>query len=772
MGFQSAEPTRSKGQCHALFFNCFEKVSFPQGLYWPDIALQVQEMLATGVFAESIQVAPVNGTSIGHQGCGVLAMGADGAYVNGVYLYAISLLLFGSLGAAAPTLPQQLARDISAVTVRHTRHPNVVARCVYLWQETATKSALNRPLEPFMQVRAVAQFGGVDKVNVADVIKRFNQHFFAQPQLQITGKAAMRIKCLISPDTTDPTNLKLTEEHVAEHGWAEGAWSNQKLDFEGFYVGKLARHTSHPDWIRLFTAGRESQSSAVAWNHDKHMKGHNPPAAAFHEMVCRLVLSHALVELLLRPASVTASLCDSFINDVKGGMHHAALDEVLNGPLQDDFRMANARSWAKQTLPIIETIINQQVAQQLGLDAKSVKEMEKVEARQKQDSWKNKCMLDVDRYVKTWNAFQAVKTSFADAEKNHKQKVNDYALKAVEAYVFGKGKESDGQGGIMDLEHMKTQEFVARYIPHLTDFIRSCMSSHGAQQNAIMDADVCIIFLPDFGQLGSLKTEHLRNVVQVQSNLFGLQFDVVTLCFYPEKARGFSQFQLSLSEKKELAEAGEVEGDSDADMLTDDAAVLPLVSVDAQVKKTKRELRAALSKDKADIDTALARGNLGVWYPEGFSIAMDSTAASLRAAREGFLLQSVAAQDWFGAKIAGGALTDALPVNKTFVKVSRQAAKKARAENKVSTVASGAAGANYKYQKGAAAERKILEDIVAGVRKKKMIVFADPFMGPADKAIAFLELLQEHGSTRLPLVFYYGCEPRWIFLKHQAGGQA
>ena len=163
------------------------------------------------------------------------------------------------------------------------------------------------------------------------------------------------------------------------------------------------------------------------------MKGHNPPAAAFHEMVCRLVLSHSLVELLLRPASVTATLCDSFINDVKGGMHHAALDEVLNGPLQDDFRMANARSWAKQTLPIIETIINQLVAQQLGLDAKSVKEMEKVEAMQQQEGWKNKCMLDVDRYVKIWNAFQAVKTSFADAEKNHKQKVNDNAQKAVEA---------------------------------------------------------------------------------------------------------------------------------------------------------------------------------------------------------------------------------------------------------------------------------------------------------------------------------------------------
>ena len=82
MGFQADMPTRSKGHCHPSFFNAFNASSFPQGLYWPDLTLQLQEVLAKGVWDESIQVYPVpNSLIIGAvhpQGSGVMSYRAGG----------------------------------------------------------------------------------------------------------------------------------------------------------------------------------------------------------------------------------------------------------------------------------------------------------------------------------------------------------------------------------------------------------------------------------------------------------------------------------------------------------------------------------------------------------------------------------------------------------------------------------------------------------------------------------------------------------------------
>ena len=51
---------------------------------------------------------------------------------------------------------------------------------------------------------------------------------------------------------------------------------------------------------------------------------------------------------------------------------------------------------ATRKLPFLETIINQNVTAQLGLDSVAIARMEQEQAVQQQDSWKNKVMLDVD----------------------------------------------------------------------------------------------------------------------------------------------------------------------------------------------------------------------------------------------------------------------------------------------------------------------------------------------------------------------------------------
>ena len=134
---------------------------------------------------------------------------------------------------------------------------------------------------------------------------------------------------------------------------------------------------------------------------------------------------------------------------------------------------------------------------------------------------------------------------------------------------------------------------------------------------ALTDADVCIVFIADFACVGSMNEIRLKNIVQAHSNLLSLPWGACSVIFYPEKARGYSQFQFSPSEKHAAAADGVARSgngdESDPDVLVDDTAVLPAVTVGTKRKKTYRELRALLAKDKADIDLVLGRGNLGVW---------------------------------------------------------------------------------------------------------------------------------------------------------------
>ena len=95
-----------------MFFNCFHEPCFPSGLYWPDIFLQMQDLLSKGGFHDVVQVHPVTGTravrSIGHQGQGVLAFGSDGGYINGVAMLALqTLMLFAVDNDLPTTLPPQ-----------------------------------------------------------------------------------------------------------------------------------------------------------------------------------------------------------------------------------------------------------------------------------------------------------------------------------------------------------------------------------------------------------------------------------------------------------------------------------------------------------------------------------------------------------------------------------------------------------------------------------------------------------------------------------------
>ena len=216
-------------------------------------------------------------------------------------------------------------------------------------------------------------------------------------------------------------------------------------------------------------------------------------------------------------------------------------------------------------------------------------------------------------------------------------------------------------------------------------------------------------------------------MLQVHSNLMSIaNVDMCTIGFYPERARGYSQYVLSQKEVQARQSLGEVDAPEpdEADMLVDEEAIsLPEVpQTDANVRKTYKELRARLALDKAEVDAVLGRGDLTRWYPETFSLVFDES-LSKRSAKDGFVLLPLLPGDWIqGCKVAQGGLS-ALPANDRYIKVSRNECKRARAECKTTSLAAKSAPEHSRYQRGARAERKLIEDIATNIKGNKNDTF-------------------------------------------------
>ena len=125
-------------------------------------------------------------------------------------------------------------------------------------------------------------------------------------------------------------------------------------------------------------------------------------------------------------------------------------------------------------------------------------------------------------YIKITGTFRNAKGAYADAEFTNREEIDKNGKAAMDSFLFGREKNNDSRrGGIMELEHMPKKDYSQKLVPNFLRFIRQCMSSRVAQQAAVTEEDVCVMLVVDFASLGSLKVDHLRNVLHVHSNLLG-----------------------------------------------------------------------------------------------------------------------------------------------------------------------------------------------------------------------------------------------------------
>lgn len=259
----------------------------------------------------------------------------------------------------------------------------------------------------------------------------------------------------------------------------------------------------------------------------------------------------------------------------------------------------------------------------------------------------------MDAHLRIMSAFQANKANFQEAEAAHNGQIEVHARAAAEFYLFGRDKDTKiDRGGVLEMHHVSDADFVDKYVPSLTKFVAQCLNLPRVREKAISAADVGIVFFVDFASVGTLSDKQLRNILTAYRNMQVLAYDVIMLGFYPEKPRGFSQFkktpaEISAQQEKMTSTAAQ-EPETDDDLLVDEDAALPDTGGLSRVKKSTRELRAAMSKDRASIDETLCRGDLEKWYHETVSLPLAQNNATVRDARDGFVLFPVQSdgKDW------------------------------------------------------------------------------------------------------------------------------
>ena len=135
-----------------------------------------------------------------------------------------------------------------------------------------------------------------------------------------------------------------------------------------------------------------------------------------------------------------------------------------------------------------------------------------------------------------------------------------------------------------------------------------------------------------------------------------------------------------------------------------------------------------------------------------------------RQRRPGFVVMPVQGGDWITCKLARCGFHDAPPThNDAFVKVSRQEARRARAERTVAYVSPKKASEGHRWQKGEKAERMLSEDVLGGANVKGMVVFVDLFGAVGDRAAAFYNIVRDRGVDANPMACFYSLEPREHF---------
>ena len=299
--------------------------------------------------------------------------------------------------------------------------------------------------------------------------------------------------------------------------WCDGFF----FDVGAFFIGGLARDTSHKAWMQVFKATAESQTAAVKYCHKFFRdEGRRPEVKVFESMVGRLIVVVNMADIVLRPAGVDPAAIEGVLQSVSQGSHAFALDSFLSMPLDEGFVLEKVRQVASAKLPFLEVIINGSRVASMGLTPDKIHDLEASQAAARSKEWCGSAQLDINAYIQAMAAYQASTTNYEDSQKLHEAKREANATRAVSKYLFGLSMGEDGSStlasgsaaasvGFMLLQPMPLADYATKFTSALRAYKTALMSTPCVCRQSAVEADVATVVLCDFAQMGSLKQEVL-----------------------------------------------------------------------------------------------------------------------------------------------------------------------------------------------------------------------------------------------------------------------
>ena len=254
--------SKAKGALHVSSIHFGPKGFHGGGMYVTDAIVWLQQfdghssLELLGRLAVAPALAPgstfLPGTD--EHSLSAFGFGADGAMVNGTYLFAlVALVLFAvEQGTTAPPL---LVTFLQAIPVQQKRADSTSARMVESMVTSAVQSTLNRSMDDPLLLAAefarqvptcVPMASGMNAIRV--VVKLYKARTSMTPQLRLhkhTEDATLR---LMDRTKFAEGSISILSRMVCKAGWKSGPMSQDNVLAPAFAIGACLVESSNRTW--------------------------------------------------------------------------------------------------------------------------------------------------------------------------------------------------------------------------------------------------------------------------------------------------------------------------------------------------------------------------------------------------------------------------------------------------------------------------------------------------------------------------------------------
>ena len=828
-----AVKSKVKGVLHVSSIHFGQKGFHGGGMYVGDAVAWLQQFDANSTFERlgRLDVAPVlaPGSTVlapapdstelargsSEQTLAAFGFGADGAMVNGTYLFALVALVVFAVVHGTP-MPPLLVKFLQAIPVQHARAESASARMVDSMITSAVQSTVNRTMDDPLLLAAelsrhvpmvtAAGVGGCTAAGVTairNVVRLYKARTSLTPALRLNKNTEEATIRLMDRNKFAERSINILSRMVCKVGWKSGPVSHDNVLAPALVIGATLVDSSNDTWNNFAVQTADGQAVALSLleatlDHEQAagctITRHSKEAINKYATVAglwRKIATELLPKLLLAPAAVEA-LDKKFRTCIT---HRGSLfDEVWQLAQWD---VGDEVDDVSALLPFVQKHLTE-VRQTQAAHRKELRLAEASHptnlmtqpemAQLTTDLYLGKLTLDANSYRAALRKLREQSASEKDAHaaaevahiKNVQAAQNQMQLSDV---VF----VSPATGGLT----------VPEGIHWLTAAIQEASRNRNRVSVLVGHAEVALInifSLPTHGMLSQKMLHQVRGSVLMQAALPGpvlVMYPLMPRSAYKAKrtmtasAAASGANSTSAADNKEEQGSSNDSSDEEEDIFGDEGQ-LPEVLTKASTTMSKWDREAALARDRFEIDAVLGQHDLTQVCPKAITLSYKQDSSGVRSSDKGLLLTRAPAfgdtapasgsppksNDPFekSAVFRDGVLVELTPPRE-FVNVSKKVSMECRRSQAAGWKTEGltitsrhfVAGKVARGQIGWQTYEALLTDLVQNCTAPNVLV-NDFMAGVGEVGVAAVRVKVSEVAKQCGVrVFYWGCDERRIF---------